>query len=239
MVETVVAMIEPESQGNIGAVARSMKNFGLSQLYLINPKEKIGADSRKMAAHAQEILDNAKILMNLEELRDECDLIYGTTAISARRPTNVKRNTISPSEFARVASSIDGRIAVLLGRESNGLSNMELEQCDAVISIPASKQYSTLNVAMAGGIIFYEMFKAYERTHTFPLIDRPTKENLLDEFKSILSRTNLPEYKKHMIQQAFKNIVGKSAITKKEAGLLLTAFRRIRIELQKRNECIW
>jgi TrmH family RNA methyltransferase len=239
MAEIIVAMIEPESEGNIGSVARGMKNFGLSQLYLINPKEGIGVYSRKMAAHAQEILDNTKILENLEELEKECDLIYGTTAITAKRPSNIRRNVISPSEFARIASSINGRIAVLLGRESSGLSNMELERCDAVISIPADEQYPTLNVATAGGIIFYEIFKAGRRIQASPSIDRPTKENILDEFRSIISRTNIPEYKRHLIEQAFKSLIGKSAVSKKEAGLLLMAFHRVKIEIQRRDECRW
>ena len=239
MAETIVGMLEPENQGNIGAIARSMKNFGLNQLYLINPKDILGVSSKRMAAHAQDILDNAKILMTLEDLKKECDLLYGTTAISAKRSANLIRNTITPSEFANLASSIKGRIAVLLGRESSGLSNNELEQCDSVITIPANKQYPTLNVAMAGTIIFYEIYKVGRSTQAFSAIDKITKENLLEKIRSIVSKTNLPQYKRIMVEQAFKNIIGKSAISKKEAGLLLTAFRRIEIELQKRDKNQW
>jgi len=143
---------------------------------------------------------------------------------------------MTPSEFASLVSSIDGKIAILLGRESTGLSNRELEDCDAVITIPADLQYSTLNVSTAGAIIFYEIYKKIGQIKTSSLIDINSKENLLKRFKSIVSKTNLPEYKRNMTEQAFKNIIGKSAISKKEAGLLLTALNRVDIELSKGND---
>jgi len=236
MAEIIVVMVEPENQGNIGAVARSMKNFGLRQLYLIGPKDCLGVDARKMASHAQDVLENAKILKNFGELKKDCNLIYGTTAIPAKRPSNLTRNTMTPSEFASLVASIDGKIAILLGRESTGLSNRELEDCDAVITIPADLQYSTLNVSTAGAIIFYEIYKKIGQIKTSSLIDINSKENLLKRFKSIVSKTNLPEYKRNMTEQAFKNIIGKSAISKKEAGLLLTALNRVDIELSKGND---
>lgn len=235
MAEVMVAMIEPENQGNIGAVARGMKNFGLRRLYLINPKEGLGVEARKMASHAQDVLENLKILKNFEELKKECSLLYGTTAIPAKRPSNLTRNTMTPSEFASLVSSINGNVAIILGRESSGLSNRELEACDAVITIPADLQYSTLNVSTAGAIIFYELYKNMGQM-TSSLIDINTKENLLKRFKSIVSKTNLPEYKKSMTVQAFKNTIGKSAVSKKEGGLLLTALNRVDIELSKRKD---
>jgi TrmH family RNA methyltransferase len=233
MAEIIVVMIEPENQGNIGAVARSMKNFELRQLYLINPKDEIGVDARKMASHAQDVLGNAKILKNLKELKKECSLLYGTTAISAKRPSNLTRNALTPSEFASLISSTDGKIAILFGRESRGLSNRELDYCDAVITIPANILYSTLNVSTAAAIIFYEIYKKIGRITLSSTIDLNTKENLLKRFKGIISKTNLPDYKRSMIEQAFKNTIGKSSISRKEAGLLLTALNRIDIELTK------
>ncbi|MCX8188352.1 MAG: RNA methyltransferase [Nitrososphaeria archaeon] len=229
MPEIAIIMIEPENQGNIGAVARAMKNFGLKELYLIRPKDEIGEFARKIAANAQDILDNAKILTSFEEVKKRFNLIYGTTAISAKRSTNVLRITITPAQLANIISNAKGKVAVLLGRESHGLSNQELEECDAVVTIPSSQEYPTLNVAMAGTIIFYEIFQkiAYKKEGKFKMADKKTKELLIEKLKILVSRTNLPPHKIRLITRAFRNFIGKSVLSDKEARLLLTAFSRI------------
>jgi len=229
MPEIAIIMVEPENQGNIGAVARAMKNFGLKELYLVRPKDEIGDLARKMAANAQDILDNAKIVMSFEEIRHEFNLIYGTTAVPAKRSTNVLRITMTPSQFAKLISEARGKVAILLGRESHGLSNQELEECDAIITIPTSIEYPTLNVAMAGTIIFYELFLQNKdgRKRGFKVVDKKTKEMLIEKINALISRTNLPPHKIRLIIRAFRNLIGKSVISDKEAGLLLTAFSRV------------
>ncbi|MEM0385578.1 MAG: RNA methyltransferase [Nitrososphaeria archaeon] len=229
MPEITIIMVEPENQGNIGAVARAMKNFGLKELYLIRPKDEIGEFARRIAANAQDILDNAKILTSFEEVKKEFDLIYGTTAIPAKRSTNVLRITITPTQLANIISDAKGRIAILLGRESHGLSNQELEECDAVVTIPSSLEYPTLNVAMAGTIIFYELFQKmwYKKKSKFKMADKKTKELLIEKLKILVSRTNLPPHKIRLITRAFRNFIGKSVVSDKEARLLLTAFSRV------------
>ncbi len=229
MPEIAIVMVEPENQGNIGAVARAMKNFGLKELYLVRPKDEIGEFARKIAANAQDILDNAKILSSFEEVKKKFNLIYGTTAIPAKRSTNVLRITITPTQLANTISNAKGKIAILLGRESHGLSNKELEECDAVVTIPSSQEYPTLNVAMAGTIIFYELFQKirYRRKNKFRIVDNKTKELLIEKLKEIVSRTNLPPHKVRLIIRAFRNFIGKSVLSDKEARLLLTAFSRI------------
>ncbi|MGB9724941.1 MAG: RNA methyltransferase [Nitrososphaeria archaeon] len=228
MPEIVVIMIEPENQGNIGAIARAMKNFGLRELYLVRPKDELGELARKMAANAQDILDNVKILMSFDEIKEKFDLIYGTTAVQARRSTNILRITITPSQFANLISGTKGKVAILFGRESHGLTNQELNECDAIVTIPTSLEYPTLNVAMAGAIIFYELFqKIGGKKRGFRIADRKIKGMLVDKVNTLVSRTNLPPHKIRLITRAFRNLIGKSAISEKEAGLLLTAFSRV------------
>ncbi|MEM3403554.1 MAG: TrmJ/YjtD family RNA methyltransferase [Nitrososphaeria archaeon] len=239
MVDIAIAMMEPENEGNIGAVARAMGNFALSKLYLINPKIHIGINSRKMAAHAQSILDNAIILSNIASLKEEYDLLYGTTAILAKRPSNIKRNVLKPDDFAKLVSKIKGKVIILLGRESSGLSNEELEYCDAVITIPACEDYPTLNVATASAILFYELYKNNTEIKGLPLMNKRTKKLLLEKFLAVISQTNLPAYKKKLVGKAFKNILGKSIITKKEGSLLITALNRVEKELTIRAEKNW
>jgi len=239
MADIAIAMMEPENEGNVGAIARAMKNFDLNKLYLINPKIHISEYSRKIAVRAQNILDNARILPTIEKLKDEYDLLYGTTAIPAKRPSNIKRNILKPSDFAKLISNVKGRAVILLGRESSGLSNKELEYCDAVITIPACEDYPTLNVATAGAILFYELYKNKAKNEGFPTIDKKTRRLILEKFTKIVSQTNLPEYRKKLVGKAFKNILGKSIITKKEAGLLITALNRVEKELAIRVGKDW
>ncbi|MCS7109208.1 MAG: RNA methyltransferase [Candidatus Micrarchaeota archaeon] len=154
-----VVLVEPEYEQNLGYCARIMKNFDFYDLFLVNPKIKIGDVAKMYSKHAFDILSNAKIVDSLDEAIKDCSIVIGSTAIKSGG-REVLRVAISPREAAEEFSRTNMRIALLIGREGTGLSKEELERCDAVIRIPSSETYGTLNISHALGIMLYEFYLA-------------------------------------------------------------------------------
>jgi TrmH family RNA methyltransferase len=223
-----VVLVEPEHEGNVGSIARLMKNFGLSQLWLVNPQISLGSEAYTRAVHADDLLDCCHVVQDLKQACLEMDWIIGTTAIYAKKSSNLRRTTITPEELAKQSAFQKNRLALLFGREGRGLSNKELDLCDVVVSIPSSSQYQTLNIASASAIIFYELWKARspERQEATREVDVHTKLRLLQFFTELVEKEDLPPHRKRLATKAFRNIISRAFISQREAHLLLGVFRR-------------
>ena len=228
-----VVFVEPESEGNIGSVARLMKNFGLDELWLVNPKTEIGTEARAFASHAQNILENAIVADSLDEAFSGVSYAVGTTSIPAERFANITRTPITPQEFAQTVRIVKGKVALLFGRESTGLSNEELAKCDIVVTIPAHHAYRALNVASASAIIFYELWKAKlgNRRGYIEEADREHRERLSMFFDQMCLLVDLPKNRERLARRAIRNIMSRAFISKREATLIIGVFR----ELLQRN----
>jgi len=223
-----VVLVEPEYEGNIGSVARLMKNFELNELWLVRPKAKLGETARAYAMHAQEILASARVVDDLPKALKSVSYVVGTTAVSAKRPSNLKRTSITPFEFARIVASTSRRVALLFGSESTGLSNRILGSCDLTITIPASSNYRTLNVANAAAIVFYELFKAGKKAErTFmEEASKQDKERITRFFKKLSKEIRIPFYKQVLAEKAFRNIIARTLISRREASLMSGVLRK-------------
>jgi TrmH family RNA methyltransferase len=223
-----VILVEPEHEGNIGAIARLMMNFGLGELFIVHPKVQLGDETRAYASHAQEIITEAVIVNDLKTALAGVSYSIGTTAISAKRSGNLLRTTITPEEVAKILALIKGKVALLFGRESKGLSNKELTTCDIIVTIPSNPHYKTLNIAAASALIFYELWKSknkYQRGY-IEEANLETRKRLIDLFDTLLERNVLPSYKKRLTRTAFKNIIARAYISKREATLIIGALRQ-------------
>ncbi len=222
-----IVLVEPEHEGNIGSIARLMKNFRLNDLWLVNPKAEIGEEARAFASHAQEILTSVTVVKALEQALSDVNYVVGTTSILAKHSSNLKRTSITPKELSRTVWEIRGKVALLLGRESTGLSNEELIRCDIIVTIPSNPAYKTLNVASASAIIFYELWKARlsNRRGYIEEAEREYRERLLMLFEKMCKTVNLPMHKRRLAREAFKNVISRAFISNREATLLIGAFR--------------
>lgn len=222
-----VVFIEPEHEGNIGSIARLMKNFELSEFWLVAPKVNIGDEARALASHAQDIIASLVIVDNLDKALSEVSYVVGTTSILPKRSSNIRRTSITPQELAYIVCAIKGKVALLLGRESTGLSNEELAKCDIIVTIPSNPMYRTLNVALASAIIFYELWKVKltNRRGYVEEADREYRERLQMLFSQICQKANLPTHKERLVKEAFRNVTSRAFISKREATLLIGAFR--------------
>ena len=222
-----VVLVEPEHEGNIGSIARAMKNFGFDELWIVNPKVEIGSEAKAYASHAYDIIQRSRIVSTISEAFEDCIQIVGTTAISARRPSNVLRTTISPERYAQMIGSIEGRIGLVFGRESLGLSNEELNKCDMLITIPANIEYRTLNVAMACAIVLYELHKHIHHTvKAIQLSDAQTSSRLIGYFEKLAKLVGTPDHRRRLAVRAFRNLLHRGLLTKREALLLMGVIRR-------------
>jgi tRNA (cytidine32/uridine32-2'-O)-methyltransferase len=150
-----IVLVETSHSGNIGAVARAMKNMGLANLWLVNPNSFPDEASYARAAGASDILDRAQVVPTLDKALEDCVMVMGTSARGRKVPWPV----LPPPEAAAIAAenSLAGPVALVFGRENHGLSNDELHRCHYHIHIPSNPDYSSLNLAMAVQVMCYEL----------------------------------------------------------------------------------
>jgi TrmH family RNA methyltransferase len=203
-----------------------MWNFGLRDLWIVNPRTRIDLEARMLSAHGLDVLETSHIVGGLDEAVRQCDLVVGTTSIASRSLSNIRRTTITPDEFALKVASRRGRIALVLGRESTGLQNAELELCDVLVSIPANDRYRTLNVAHAASIVFYEIFRHHGQHHKQPVASAAAKRRLLNYFDVFLEKADIPRHRRDLSKRAFRSLISRAVMTPRETTLLLGAFRR-------------
>lgn len=156
-----IVLVETTHSGNIGAVARAMKNMGLANLWLVKPRSFPDEASYARSSGASDVLDNARVVDTLDEALNDCVLVMGTSARGRKVPWPV----IPPDQAVATAAehSAKGTVALVFGRESNGLSNDELQRCHYHIHIPSNPDYSSLNLAMAVQVVTYELRMHYLR----------------------------------------------------------------------------
>lgn len=134
-----------------------MKNMGQSDLWLVNPKRYPDPQADWRAAGSLELLDAATVVGTVDEAIADCHWVVGTSTRSRRIPWPID----DAKGIAREIAALDAkaRVAILFGREDNGLNNDELQRCNAHLQIPASPEYSSLNLAMAVQVVCYEIFQ--------------------------------------------------------------------------------
>jgi tRNA (cytidine32/uridine32-2'-O)-methyltransferase len=160
MLENIrIVLVNTSHPGNIGSAARAMKTMGLSQLVLVNPITAPDGKSIALAAGAGDVLANAKTVSTLAEAVADCGLVIGTSA----RSRTLSWPMLEPRGCGEKMISEVSKypVALVFGRENNGLSNEELQQCHFHVCIPANPDYSSLNLAAAVQTLCYEVRMAY------------------------------------------------------------------------------
>ncbi len=150
-----IVLVNTTHPGNIGGVARAMKNMGLTRLYLVAPERFPDEQAVWRAAAAGDLLDSAVITATLEEAIGDCQFVVGTSARERRIPWPL----LDPRQCAARIGAVCGReqVAIMFGREDRGLTNEEVQLCNLHLHIPTSDAYSSLNLAMAVQIVCYEL----------------------------------------------------------------------------------
>ena len=204
-----VVLVEPLNDGNVGAVARAMRNFGIDDLVLVRPCA-VGEEATKRAMHGLDVLKNARTVYSEDEALMDVDFVAATSGIDTVSEKKFPRISMTPRAFAEKVKDVDAKIALLFGREDFGLDNQLIMRSDFLITVPANPKYSILNISHAASIVFYELFASgfdkYVPRETGDL----EKEKLYEYFAMLLDVIDYPEHKKEKTKVMFRRLIARS-----------------------------
>jgi len=215
-----VVLVEPLNDGNVGAIARSMRNFGLEDLYLVRPCA-IGEEATKRAMHGIDILRNAKTVLDESDALAGVDFVAATSGVGTSNEKNFTRIALTADEFSDKMRGSQGTVALLFGREDFGLDRELIKKCDFLVTIPANPEYSILNISHAAAILFYELFAAGVEKWEPRKAGNVEKEKLYEYFSMLLDSIDYPPHKKEKTKVMFRRLIARSVPTTWEFHTLM------------------
>jgi TrmH family RNA methyltransferase len=236
-----IVLVGTTHPGNIGAVARAMKNMGLTDLALVNPKVFPHAKATARASGAVDVLKQATVVASLAEAIKDCVFVAGASA----RSRSLAWPTMAPRECAAkfAALSKEGPVAAVFGPEKSGLSNSDLDHCDALLTIPTDPDFSSLNLAMSVQVFTYELRMAltgaapphYEQDA--PLATSEELEHFYAHLETVLTDIDFldPENPRHLMRR-LRRLFVRAQVDKNEINILrgiLTAIDKRRIDREQ------
>jgi len=223
--EIRVVLVEPKYDGNVGHVARVMKNFGVKELFLVRPRAELGEVSIARAMHAVDVLERARIVSTLEEALEDVEAAVATTAVLGSTPA---RNPLTPWE-AREQLADHGKVALVFGPEDRGLRTWEIELCDATVFIPTSEEYRSMNLSHAVAVLLYELTKD---EHVPERYGRPAtkreKEVLVGALDRLMRALGIDEVRRGNVRTTFRRFLARARCTDKEVKALLWILEKAR-----------
>jgi tRNA/rRNA methyltransferase len=228
-----MVLVRPSLSANIGATARVMRNFGLADLWLVQPHaDQQNEEARKLSTHGEAILHTARSVTSFGEAIRDCVFTLGTSA----RIGGLFRDqvVVTPAEAMRHAMDAagSGPVALVFGPEKDGLTNEEITRCNYLISIPAADEYPTLNLAQSVAICAYELFQAC-RSQIEPSVKRDiasveTQERMFDLLRqSLLDLEFLWGEKAESLMHAVRHLIGRAQPSPMEVNVLIGLARQI------------
>lgn len=179
MAKPSIILVSPQMGENIGAAARAMKNFGLFDLRIINPRDGWPSEpADAMSVGAINIIKEAKIFRDVQSAIGDLEYIYAATAA----PRDMNKNYVLLKDIKPDAK----KIGILFGRESSGLSNEEISHANSILTIDTDPEFSSLNIAHAVAVIAYEFFKKQQRQDLSNAQELATKEELEYFFEHLI-----------------------------------------------------
>ena len=223
MPELRIVLVNPKFEGNIGAVARSMTNFDVDELYLVDPCP-IGDDGYSRAKHGGGVLEKAVVVDTLEEALSGCFLVAGTSGITTKGSRNFSRIPVPAKEFAQQTHGYEEKIAIVFGREDTGLLQDDVNKCDVLITVPTSDECPILNLSHAATIMMYEMFQAGRTLVRTEPADRDEKELMFKFFEDLMDAVGYPVPRRRETSVMFRRMMGRSIPTKYEYNTIMGIF---------------
>lgn len=194
-----IVLVETSHPGNIGSVARAMKNMGLSRLTLINPKKFPHDEATALAGNASDVLEKAKIFRSIEEAVKNSKIIFATSA----RERTIEWPVASAKDAAQEINQLAAEgleVSILFGREDRGLTNEELQLSNKHLIIPAHPEYPVLNIAMSTQVVCYELYQASQHEPIGPWQDFP--EYSAEELTHLIEHFNETVFNLKLIDPA-------------------------------------
>ncbi len=209
--------------GNIGSVARAMKTMGLVELVLVSPEKFPSDEAIALSTHAEDILNNARVVDNLIDALEGITYVYATSANS---------RAVELPCFSAHAAATDiknkitaHKVAILFGPENHGLSNSDLLFAHALIQIPTQENYHSLNLAAAVQIVAYELLLAsssraiYSSESTYA--DVPGLEGLYEQLEQLSQASGFLDPKRPgQLMERFRRLFNRAGLDQVELNIL-------------------
>jgi tRNA/rRNA methyltransferase len=206
---TRVVLIEPLHDGNVGAIARAMRNFGLEELVLVRPCA-IGEEAVKRSMHAVDILKSARTVFTENEALEGADYVVGTSGIDTSNDKKFPRISMTPEDLAEKMEGFEGTVALLFGREDFGLDNDLVKRCDFLVTIPANAEYPILNISHAAAVLFYVLYSHGTLRPGPKRASGMEVEKLNEYFSRLLDAIDYPEHKKEKTRVMFRRLMARA-----------------------------
>jgi TrmH family RNA methyltransferase len=232
-----VILVHPKYQGNIGAIARLMKNNGLTDLRIVGGPQ-IENEAIYRAMNGKEILETATHYDSFEEAAKGFTVIAGTSSSPTYSDRKFLRLPTTPQEFWKTNLQGNKKIALAFGREDDGLRNTEIELCNAFMYIPANPEYPVYNLSHAVSIILYEMLNQLPESSP-NIAETISEENfnlLMENAFELLDFINYPEYKRANAEVMIKKIASRSNLTESEFYKIMGVVRYLKYHVQDSAE---
>jgi len=217
-----IVLIEPSHPGNIGSVARAMKNMALDGLVLVRPRSFPHAEANALAAGADDILSGARIVDTTAEAVGDCGFIAGTTS----RPRSYYWEFTTPRDVAGRIVGLTGenRAALLFGSERYGLANEDLQFCNVLVRIPANPNYCSLNLAMSVQLLAYELFMAREQPQSrvqleLPLAPSSDVEHFYAHLNQVLEEIDFGDRTGHLMER-LRRLFNRAQLDRNELNIM-------------------
>jgi TrmH family RNA methyltransferase len=201
-----IVLVGTTHPGNIGAVARAMKNMGVTDLALVEPRYFPDKEATARASGADDLLQRATVTDNLADAIADCVYVVGASA----RSRSIAWPCLEPKDCATrlITESGRGPVAAVFGPEKSGLSNEDLDHCDALLTIPTNPDFSSLNLAMAVQVLTYELRAAHtekppEYEYDAPLATSRDLELFYEHLERVLMDIHFldPDNPRHLMRR--------------------------------------
>lgn len=234
-----VVLVEPQGWLNVGMVARAMKNCGMEELRIVNPKKYKKDEAHKMACFAKDIIDKMDVYPTLPDaLSDISTSVAFARRVSKDRAPYYYLNEIS-DELAK--RNKKGKMAFVFGRETDGMTNEEIHQCDLRVAIPTCEPHGSLNLAQAVLLACYEMFRksgSAKREKAEFFVTQAEMRPMIVDFDKLMSEIGYDDRDEGQLRKkitgAFKDICGRAGLKNKEVNMFRGIWAKVR-EVMKKN----
>ncbi len=224
-----IILVEPQLAENVGMTARAMKNCGLKELRLVNPRENhLSEKALSASSNSEDILQNAKIYPSTKDAIGDLQYVLATTARHRDQTKMVYNADVGVKEVAQKLKS-QACCGFMFGPERTGLRNEDVSLADAIINIPLNPEHCSLNLSQAVLLAGYEFYKAYTEAFTSEFVTNHTtianKEKVMLFCSHIESKLSnfanyKDEHKKEKLLINLRNIFTRSQITEQELNTL-------------------
>ena len=232
-INPTIILVRPQLSENIGMAARAMDNFGLSKLFIVNPRD--GWPSKKAetsAKHADKIINKAKVYNHLDDAVSNFDLVIATS----NRKRFLTKKTYDNFNILQKKIIDFKSIAILFGPENSGLSNQDIRLANFLFNIPTNNSNKSLNLSHAVSLMSYELSKLNKisTNEKLPSFDSKVSKLELSNFLNFLindldsSGFFRPEEKKASMIDNIYSIYNKISLSKKELRMLWGMHKKLK-----------